>query len=557
MAKAQASRNVLPILVCAQFIITIDTTFMNVSLSTLVVDLHTTVTGVQSAIALYALVMAAFMIAGAKFGDIIGRKRAFIIGLCIYGIGTTITSLSWALPIFIFGWSFLEGLGASLMLPAMMSLITDNFAEGPPRAKAYATFAGTAGIAAALGPIIGGLFTTYLSWRLAFASELIVAGYILLGRKALREQLLTGRVPRFDWAGFLLSAIALVTMVSGIILASSYGIFRSRIPFQIAGKTLLNAGDVSPCVIFVIIGLGVLAIFYAFELRHNRDGKDTLLNISLLKIRAISAGSTIVLVQQLLLTGVIFALSLYVQMNLGYSAIKSGLTLIPLSLGIIILSALAGRYFSKRYSPRSIMTYGFLLILIGTVVMGLTARSATSGLDFAIGLASMGSGIGLIVSQAQNLMLSSVQPKYTNETAGIINTFLNIGSSLGTSLAGALILVVFVSSATAQINSSDVFSSGQKASLNQAVTNNAQIVSNQQLSNATATLPTSQQQVLLTVNELARERSLTVVYYALGLIGLIGLTAAFLLPHTAPLAAPANTAARSRTQGRRTAAAHT
>lgn len=553
---ASVRRNVLPILVCAQFIITIDTTFMNVSISTLVQDLHTTVTGVQSAIAFYALVMAAFMIAGAKFGDIIGRKRAFIIGLCIYGVGTTITSLAWSLPVFVVGWSFLEGLGAALMLPAMLSLIADNFSEGKARASAYATFAGTAGLAAAIGPVVGGLFTTYLSWRLAFASELIAVFYILFGRKAIHEQKLTGPRPHFDLTGFCLSAAGLVTLVLGIVLASSYGIVRARIPFTIGGKTLIQAGGVSPTIILALIGIGILCIFAAVEFRRQRDAKSTLLDVNLLKLHVISAGSTIVLVQQLVLTGVIFALSLYVQMNLGYDAIKSGLTLLPLSCGVVLFAAIAGRNFSKRFSPKGIMTSGFVLILIGVIVMGVEARNAMSGFEFAIGLASIGSGIGLIVSQAQNLMLSSVPASSTNETAGIINTFLNTGSALGTSIAGALILVVFISVANTQINASGAFTPSQKSSLNQAVTANAQIVSNQQLTAKTNQLPKTEQQALLDINQQARQRSLTTVYYALGVIGLSGLVATLFLPHTTPLAASTKAPASRNVRNRRAATAH-
>jgi len=535
MAGKLISRTLL-VLVCAQFIITIDTTFMNVSISTLVRDLHTTVTGVQSAITMYALVMAALMIAGAKFGDIIGRKRAFILGLIVYAFGTTITSLSRSLPVFMFGWSFLEGIGAAVMLPAMLSLIADNFAEGAARAKAYATFAGTAGIAAALGPIIGGLFTTYLSWRLAFASELLVALFVLLQRKMLHEQKLPGAKPRFDWTGFMLAAVGLVVMVQGIILASAYGIVKARKDFVIAGHTLLQSGEVSPTVIFVIVGLGILAIFYAFESYRNRNTKSTLLNVKILKIRSVSAGSTTLMMQSLLLTGVIFALSLYVQMELGYNAIESGLTLLPLSVGVLIFSTVAGRVLGRRFSPKSIMLVGFCLILLGVLAMGLTARDATTGLDFAIGLTFIGAGIGFVVSQDQNLVISSVSAKYTNETGGVLNTFQNVGSSLGTSLAGAMILAVFVSVATGLVDSSSAFSPSEQTELNQAITAKAQIVSNEQLAAATNRLAPQTQAEILQINTQARARALTTVYFGLGLIGLVGVGATLRLPKTAPLA---------------------
>ena len=327
MENPTFSRNlkrILVVILLAQFIIVIDTTFMNVSISTLVNDFHTTVTSIQNAITLYTLVMAAFMIAGAKFGDIIGRKRAFTIGLMIYGVGTFITSVSPSLTIFVIGWSFLEGLGAAIMLPAMMSLIVSNFPEGSSRSKAYAAFAAIAGIAAGLGPIIGGFFTTFLSWRLAFASELIVAGYIFFNRHIIVDAPYEGKKPVFDWAGFFVSALGLATLVEGIVLASSYGFVKTRTDFVLAGHTLLHAGQVSPTVIMVLAGVIILGLFVLVERNRMKHNEDTLLDLGLLKLPVVRAGSIVQLAQNLLINGVIFSISLYLQMQLGYSAILSG-----------------------------------------------------------------------------------------------------------------------------------------------------------------------------------------------------------------------------------------
>jgi MFS family permease len=534
MPKNLISR-VLLVLVCAQFIIVIDTTFMNVSLSTLVVDLHTTVTGVQSAITMYALVMAALMIPGAKFGDIIGRKRAFITGLLIYACGTTITSLSQNLTQFMVGWSFLEGMGSALMLPAMMSLIADNFKVGAPRAKAYAVFGATAGIAAAIGPIVGGLFTTYLSWRLAFASELLVAVFIFSQRKILKEQPLIGRKPRFDWLGFGLSASGLVIMVQGIILGSTYGLIKARTDYSLAGLTL-KAGGISPTVLFVAIGLAILALFFIVQTRRANRQKDTLLDINLLQIRTINSGSVAQLAQALVLTGTIFALSLYVQMQLNYNAIESGIVLLPLSVGILLLSGVSAKVLSRQYSPKSIMLSGFGMVVLGDLAMGLTARNATSGWDFMIGLFLIGAGVGCVVSQNQNLMISSVSPSQTNETSGIINTFQNIGSSLGTSIAGAVIIAVFISVATGLVNDSSSFTTSQQSRLDSAIVSKAQIVSNAQLEKATDSLPSKAQTEIIDINDQARQKSLSAVYFVIGAGGLIGVGAVLRLQKTAPLA---------------------
>ena len=454
--------------------------------------------------------------------------------MLIYAFGTTFTSLSSSLPAFMIGWSILEGVGAALMLPAMMSLIADNFPSGPSRAKAYSAFAATAGVAAALGPIIGGLFTTYLSWRLAFASELLVAIFILSQRKIIQEQALPGPKPKFDWVGFGLSSFGLIVIVEGIVLASTYGLFTSRTDFSFLGFTL-DAGSISPTIIFVIIGVLIMAAFVAIESRRSRLKKSTLLDIELLKKRTINAGSVTQMSQALVLTAVIFALSLYVQMELGYNAIKSGLTLLPLSAGVLLLSVVSGRRLSKAFSPKLIMLVGFSSIIIGDLLLGLTARDATSGLNFLLGLFFIGGGVGAVVSQNQNMMISAIPPAKTNETSGVINTFQNIGTSLGTSIAGAVIIGVLIAAATSAVDTSSTFTSSQKDTLNQAIITKGQVVSDDQLASATSSLPPDQQSEILKINADARQRALTVVYYAIGIVGLVGIIAILMLPKTPPL----------------------
>jgi len=546
VAAPQKTGRVLVVILLAQFIIVVDSTFMNVSISTLVADFDTTVTGIQNAITLYTLVMAAFMIAGAKVGDIIGRKRAFVIGLCVYSVGTTVTALSPTLGVFILGWSVLEGLGSAMMLPAMMSLIVSNFAAGPARAQAYAGFAAIAGIAAGIGPIIGGLFTSYLSWRLAFASELLVALFIFSQLKIIADAPYRGRKQRFDVPGFLLSAAGLIIVVLGIVLASAYGLVTTRTDVVVLGQVVLTAGQVSPTVILVVLGLLLLIGFVLVERRRYRRDKDTLLDLELFGIRAVSAGTAVQLLQYVVLTGVIFAVSLYVQMELAYSAIQSGLTVLPLSLAVLLAAAVSGRVFSKRFRPRSVILTGFVIIVLGALAMGLLARDATSGAEFIVGLALIGFGAGTIVSQNQNLIMSSVAAQRSNETSGVINTAQNIGASLGTSLAGALILSVFVLTATTLIDDSPAFSTAEQSQLSQAVTDKAQIVSDAQLGDAVADYPAEQQDAAIGINAEARQTALTVVYAGLALAGLLGLIVATRLPKTAPLSrAPASTAGGS------------
>jgi len=535
-ASSTKTTRVLVVILLAQFIIVVDSTFMNVSISTLVADFNTTVTGVQNAITLYTLVMAAFMIAGAKVGDIIGRKRAFVIGLCVYSAGTTITAFSPTLGVFMLGWSILEGLGAAVMLPAMMSLIVSNFAAGPARARAYAGFAAIAGIAAGIGPVIGGLFTTYLSWRLAFASELLVAIYVFTQLRIIKDAPFLGRKPHFDFTGFALSAIGLISVVLGIVLASAFGLFVSRTDVVVFGQVVLTEGQVSPTVILVCAGLLFLIAFILVERRRDRRHRDTLLDLTLFETRAVSGGSAVQLLQYLVLTGSIFALSLYVQMELDYSAIQSGLTLLPLSLAVLVSAAVSARVLSRRFSPRGVILAGFITIVLGAVAMGLLARDATSGTQFILGLALVGFGAGTIASQNQNLVMSSVTPQRSNETSGVINTSQNIGASLGTSLAGALILSIFVATASGLIETSTVFTPAEQSKLQSVVTQKAEIVSDAQLSAVIADYPAEQQIAVLEINAEARQSALTVVYIGLAAAGLLGLIAASRLPRTRPLA---------------------
>jgi MFS family permease len=525
----------LVVIALAQFIITIDSTFMNVSISTLVVDLNTTVTAIQTTIALYTLVMAALMIPGAKIADIFGRKKIFLIGLAIYGVGTIVASLSHTIYTFALGWSFMEGVGASLMLPAMMALIAGNFPAGKQRTTAYALFAAIASIAAAFGPIVGGFFTTYLSWRLAFASEILVVMFIFYKQGIIRDSPLLGKIQKFDKGGFVLSAAGLITLVFGIILASSFGIIHTRTDVVVAGNVIIQAGQLSPTVWFSIAGLIILAGFYFYEQHRDQKGLSTLVNVRLLGVSAVKAGTTTILMQFIMLVGVIYALSLYLQMVLNYNAIQTGLTLLPLSIAVMISAPLSSRVFSTKYSPRAVMQVGFVLILLGVAAMAVTARDATSGWDFAIGLGLIGFGIGMVGSQNQNLMISSVPNQFSSETSGLINTFKNIGSSLGTSLAGALILVALTNVFIGQINASPAFSPTEKDQINAAATANVQVMNNQQFSDVVANTPQPQQQELETIYASSRNTALQRIYIMLALLGLLGMISTFLLPKTKPL----------------------
>jgi MFS family permease len=433
----------LVIMSSAQFIFTLDMTFMNVSISTLVKDLNTTVAGVQSAITFYTLVMAAFMIAGAKVGDIIGRKRAFIIGLCVYGVGSLTTGLAPNLPVLILGWSVLEGLGAALVMPAMVSLVSSNFAEGSARKRAYAVIPAAAAVGAAAGPIIGGFLTTYLTWRLGFLMEVLVVIFILVYRGRVKDSPLEGERPKFDYAGLVFSASGLGILVYGIILAGTYGFFTCRVPYTVGGKEVLAVGSVSPTVLFAIVGLVILGIFIWWEIFRHGRGRDTLINPELFKNLAVVGGVSTNLFQYFLMTGVMFSLCLFLQVVLGYDAFTTGLTILPLSITLFFV-AIAGARLSRRFDPKRIVQVGFIVMVAGAALMGLGMGKRVSGIDFLPAFLVLGTGLGLVASQINEIEQSAVSREEAGETSGLNYTAQNLGASLGTAIGGALIATFLV-----------------------------------------------------------------------------------------------------------------
>ena len=536
--KAQLTPNktlFLVVVALAQFMIIVDSTFMSVSISTLVVDLNTSVTAVQTAIALYTLVMASLMIAGAKIGDIFGRRKIFFVGLTIYATGTLIASLSPNIVTFILGWSFMEGIGAALMLPAMVALIAGNYPAGIERTKAYAVLAMVGSSAAAIGPIVGGIFTTYLSWRLAFFSELFVVAFIVLNRQIIKDAIYQGKAPSFDFKGFILTVTGFVSLVGGIILASYYGILYARTDVVVAGQTIITAGQLSPTVWLVLTGLSILTIFYFYEKSRLDKKLSVLIDVRLFTQRIVVAGSFTMFAQYLATASIIYSLALYLQMGLGYNAIQNGLTLLPLSIAVVIAALFGSKVLASRIAPRWVVMAGFGFMTLGAASMGLTARNATSGIDFALGIFLIGLGVGLIASQNQNLVISSVPNKFSSEISGVLNTCLNIGSSMGTALAGAIIITSFIFNFTTQVDGSTAFTDGQKTQINTTVNQQAQIVSNAAFESLVVTVPQPQQTDLVNINSQARQTALTRIYIVIGGIGIMGILASLLIPKTKPL----------------------
>jgi MFS family permease len=420
----------------------LDSSVMNVSISQIVADLDTTIQGVQLAITAYTLVMAAFMLAGAKLGDILGRDRTFALGLAIYGLGSLTTALSPNLTVLLLGWSLVEGLGAALVLPAIVSLVAGTY-SGKQRALAFGIVGGVAGAAVAVGPLIGGWVTTEFSWRYVFAGETVIVAAILLVRRRLPPSAAVGRRPRLDLVGVGLSALGLGLAVYGILKSSSWGLIEPRGALTIGGEEITPFGF-SMVPFFILAGVGCLAAFAIWEERRERQGRDTLLDRSLLRIRQLRAGLTTLMMQQLILLGTFFVLPVYLQVVLGLDAFETGKRLFPMSVTMFI-AALAGPRLAAGLAPKRVAQAGLVALVVASVVLLGTIDVELEETEFAVALALFGVGAGLLLSQLGNVIMSSVDPAKTNEAGGLQGTAQNLGASLGTALIGSVLIAALTS----------------------------------------------------------------------------------------------------------------
>jgi EmrB/QacA subfamily drug resistance transporter len=427
----------IAILAAAQFVMVLDSSVMNVSISQIATDLNTTIQGVQLAITAYTLVMAAFMLVGAKLGDIWGRDRAFAIGLLVYGLGSGITAISPSLPVLLFGWSLIEGLGAVLVIPAIAALIVANY-EGRERAFAYALIGGVAAAAIAAGPLIGGWVTTTFTWRLVFAGEVVIVVVILLLRGRMKPAPRPETKPSLDVVGAILSAVGFATIVLAILQTSTWGWIVPKDPPTIGGVEVTPFGF-SPVPFLIMIGAGLLYALASWEERRQAHGQDSLFDPAMLQIRVLRAGLFTLGVQQLVLLGTFFVLPVYLQVVLGLNAFETGLRLFPLSVAMFI-AALAGPRLAVRGSPKRVVRAGLLGLSIGAFLLLAAVDSELRQTAFSLALVVFGIGAGLLASQLGNIILSSVPQARSSEAGGLQGTAQNLGASLGTALIGAILL---------------------------------------------------------------------------------------------------------------------
>ncbi len=418
-------------LAIAQFVMVLDQSVMNVSISQLVADFDTTVPTIQAVITLYCLVMAMLMLTGGKIGDIIGRRRAFTIGLVIYAVGSATTAVAPTVAVLALGWSVLEGIGAALVLPAMAALIAGNF-EGTARKQAYAVIGGVAGAGIAVGPIVGGWATTELSWRVVFAGEVVLVAIILALTPKVADALRDGPAPRLDVVGAVLSATGIGAVVLGILQSSTWGFLAPKdSPVEPLGFSLA---------VFVVIGGALLLWAFVVWSRHREaQGRDPLVHLRLFEVLPLRSGLVGLLTQNLVLMGVFFVVPLYLQLVIGLDALDTGLRMLPISITMFLFSAIGSRL-SARVSVRTIVRTGLAVSTLAIVVLIATVDAQLNDLGFAVSMALLGVGMGLIVSQLGNVVQSSVDASGRGEAGGLQYTGQQLGSSVGVALIGAIVL---------------------------------------------------------------------------------------------------------------------
>ncbi|MFF7183125.1 MFS transporter [Streptomyces sp. NPDC008121] len=523
---AAGARVVLLALAAGQFLMALDSSVMNVSIATVAEDVGTTVAGIQGAITAYTLVMAMLMIPGGKAGALIGRKRAFMTGCVVYGCGSLTTAVAPNLPVLLIGWALLEGIGAALILPAIVALVAGNF-PAERRPAAYGLVAAAGAVAIAAGPLIGGVATTYFSWRWVFAGEvLVVLGILLLARPV--ADAAGGERPRLDLAGTVLSALGLGSFVYGVLRSGEWGWFQPK-----PGAPALLG--VCLTVWLMLLGIGLSWLFLRWEARLVRQRREPLLDPAMLRNRQLTGGLTMFFFQYLVQMGVFFVVPLYLSVALGLSALATGARLLPLSVTLLAAAVLIPRLF-PRVSPRRVVRIGITALLVGAVSL-MAALDAGAGAEVVtVPLLLIGLGMGALASQLGSVTVSAVPQDKSAEVGGVQNAVTNLGASIGTALAGSILIASLTSSFLASVERNPAVPASVKSRAAVELQSGVPFLSDAQLRSALAEAGTGEQltQDALEANAAARLDGLRA---ALAILALAALLALF-FTHRIPTAQP-------------------
>ncbi|WP_251093638.1 MFS transporter [Streptomyces sp. Caat 7-52] len=409
---------VLAALALAQFICSFAGSNMNVMITDISEDLDTTVQGVQVAITVFLLVMAALMIPGGKLTDRYGRKRCFLTGLIVYAIGALLSAAAPGLGVLILGNSILEGVGTALLIPPVYILTTLLYPDVTSRARAFGVVMALGGIGAAAGPLIGGLITTAISWRAAFVFQALVIAVIVLLSRRIDDPLPPDPTRSFDTAGAVLSAIGLVLVVMGILAADN---------------------NVWLMIALLVLGALVLGWFFRSVRAKEASGQEPLLSLSLFRNHTSNLGLVTQNIQWLLLMGTSFTVAAYLQVVRGYDAIQTGVVFTAATLGLLA-SSLSAERLARRHPQRTLVMSGFVLSIAGVVILIILARSFSTAWAFVPGLLLIGVGLGVMLTPSVNVVQSSFPEEQQGEISGLSRSVSNLGSSFGTAIAGTILV---------------------------------------------------------------------------------------------------------------------
>ncbi|MDQ5952171.1 MAG: hypothetical protein QG626_298 [Patescibacteria group bacterium] len=458
---------ILVVLSLALAIIILDTTILNVALSSIIQDLDTDIQSLQWVITAYSLTLAALTITGGRMGDIFGRKRMFVFGAFLFAVGSFLASISTTVPMLILGESIIEGIGAALMMPATASLLVSNF-KGQERAVAFGIWGGIAGASVALGPVLGGFLATNYSWRWGFRVNLIVVGLLMIGSLLIPRGKEEKQKLSLDLLGVLLSATGMLSLVFGIIESSKYGWFKATEVFSLFGRDIVLPANMSIVPVFMLAGTVILWLFMAWERQREATGKTPLVSMEIFKNRMFTSGIFTSATMALGQTGLIFALPVFLQSVRGLDAYHTGLALLPMSLGLLIispLSALLGRKIPSKY----LINFGLFLNAVAYLILWYTLTVDTTASDLILGLTVYGVGMGFVMSQINNITLSAVPVEQAGEASGVNNTLRQVGSTLGSAIMGAVLVGALGTQLVQGVEKSEVIPEAMKPELAQIV----------------------------------------------------------------------------------------
>lgn len=507
---------VLAVLASGQFLMALDSSVMNVSMATVASDLGTTITDVQTAITLYTLTMATLMLTGGKIGTVLGRRKAFAAGLIVYAAGSLTTAIAPNSGILLLGWSLLEGIGAALIMPALVALVAANF---PPdrRAGAYGLIAAAGAMAVAAGPLIGGAITTFASWRYVFAGEVLIVLAILTVLRKIKD--VAPARARLDWAGSALSMLGLGMVIYGVLRSAEWGWVRPK-----AGAATLQG--LSPVVWLLIGGFIVLYVFLRRTQHVAAKGGDPLINPEIFRSERLRGGLGMFFAQFLVQAGVFFIIPLFLSVVLELNALETGVRIFPLSVALII-SAAGLPKLRPRASPRRVVRLGLTLVILGILILVAGMDPGADAGIVAIPMLMMGLGLGALSSQLGAITVSAVPDSESAEVGGLQNTVTNLGASLGTALIGSVLIATLSTSFMTGVRDNPAVPPSVKEQASVQLASGVPFISDAELRKAldSVRLDNKSAEAILAINSDSRLEALRT---ALALTALLAILALFL-----------------------------